>query len=293
MTAEISTVRDALAFARAQLSQIDEAAPAFEARELLEWAADVDSVWSIREPIAPPIVHRFIDGVERRMKRVPLQHITGRMFFRGLTLRAMPGVFVCRPETEVVAGQVIDQAREILKTRDSVRLVDLCTGSGAIACSLAHEIPKGDVFAVELSPVAFQCARENCEKYGGGRIGLVNGDATDPATLADLDGSVDIVVSNPPYVPFNEAPTQAEAQRDPDMALYGLGESGMQIPSAILARSATLLKPGGWVIVEHSPSQSELMRTAAQRAGFTHPQTMPDLTGRDRYLVTRRGTMPM
>lgn len=299
MTAPVDTTRASglLAVARARLVGLEAADPAQEARELLEWATGADSIWSIREPVDPSAVERFHEAVERRARREPLQRITGRMHFRGLVLESRPGVFVCRPETEIVAGLAIDAAREAVLDRERhldepcALVVDLCTGSGAIAAALASEVPACRVVAVELGEEAHALAASNLERLVPGRARLVRGDATDPGVLADLDGRVDVVVSNPPYVPASEAPTQAEALLDPPLALYGGGRDGADAPIRIIARAAALLRPGGVLVVEHSPSQSALMREAALASGFESARTEKDLAGRDRALVARRGTI--
>lgn len=273
------------------LAGIEGSNPMQDARELLEWAAGADSLWEIRDPLEPGVVTRFREALARRRGRVPLQWITGRMHFRGLVLGARQGVFIVRPETEVVAGAAIDAARAAVDRRGRALVVDLCAGSGAIGIAVASEVPGARVAAVEFDPAAAALAEENIAALVPGRVRLELGDATSPALLAELDGSVDVVVSNPPYVPLAEAPTQIEAQGDPEAALYGGGEDGMVIPRGIIERAAALLAPGGALVLEHSPSQSELLRAAAADAGFVGAETLPDLCGRERYLLARRATM--
>ena len=140
--------------------------------------------------------------VLRRECREPLQHIIGRMWLRGAELISRPGVFIVRPETEVVAGAAIEAAREVMDGAGGVVLTaDLCTGSGAIAACIAKEVPGARVVAVEISETAASLARENCERLVPGRVEVIHADATDPLVLHDLNGQVDVVVSNPPYVP--------------------------------------------------------------------------------------------
>ncbi|WP_165215586.1 HemK/PrmC family methyltransferase [Schaalia sp. ZJ1691] len=292
-----TTVASLLRWARIQLNAIGEVNGHIEARELLEWAAQTSSTWSIPQPVDADVIHRFIDGVHRRCARVPLQHITGRMYFRSLTLRSAPGVFVVRPETESVAGAAIDHLRAInaTTTRTSLNedaeqspiVVDLCTGSGAIALAVATEVPGSRVYAVELDPDAVGLARVNVDRLAPGGVRVVPGDATDAQVLSELNGLVDVVVSNPPYVPPCEAPTQPEAAADPALALYGGGEDGMDVPTAILRRARDFLAPGGLVVVEHSPSQSPLMRHAARKLGFVDITTQRDLGGTERFLRAR------
>ena len=141
--------------------------------------------------------HRY-NAVELRASRVPLQRITGRMYFRGLTLHSAEQVFICRPETEIVAGIGIEVARKVIAEQGTVRIVDLCTGSGAIAACVAKEVPGARVVAVEISETAAALARENCERLVPGRVEVIHADATDPLVLHDLNGQIDVVVSNPP-----------------------------------------------------------------------------------------------
>lgn len=285
--------RDLLAWARERLRGLEGANPSQEARLLLEWALGVDSLWTAPEAVGAHAAERFRCAVAQRRARVPLQHITGRMWFRGLEMIARPGVFVVRPETEVVAGVAIDAACTLRPTDEDARLhlVDLCTGSGAIALSLAHEIPFCEVVAVEIDRDAVALARDNvaaCEERGEiprGSVRVEQGDAT--SALGDLDGAVDLVVANPPYVPGTQIPTQAEALRDPRAALYGGGEDGLVVPRGIVHRAAALLRPGGVLVVEHAESQARAMRAIARAEGFTDIGTGPDLTGRDRMLVAR------
>lgn len=272
-----------LAWARRRLRGCEGADPAQEARILLEWALGVDSLWAAPDPVGARAAERFRTGVARRRHHTPLQHIVGRMWFRGLTLRARPGVFVVRPETESVAGEAIEAARAVRGHEPVV--VDLCTGSGAIALAVATEVPGARVVAVELAPEALALARENIAALAPGAVELVAGDAT--SALADMDGTVDVVVSNPPYVPSAEVPTQEEALADPETALYGGGEDGMVVPRGIVNRAAALLRPGGVVVVEHAESQSSQMRAVATAAGLVGAETLVDLSGRDRMLRAR------
>lgn len=278
-----------LAWAGRRLTGLEAANPMQDARELLEWAAGADSIWSIGQPVAPGIVERFLDAVDKRAERIPLQRITGRMHFRGLRLASSEGVFICRPETEIVAGLGVEAARGLIAAQGRARVVDLCTGSGAIAIALAREVPEARVWAVELAEAPLALARRNIAELAPGRVELVHGDAGDAAVLAELDGAVDLVISNPPYVPDSEAPTQAEALLDPPLALYGGGAEGMDVPMRIIARAASLLREGGTLVVEHSAGQAALMREAAERRGFIGARTEEDLSGAPRALVATRG----
>lgn len=226
--------------------------------------------------------------VARRAAREPLQHLTGRMWFRGLELVARPGVFIVRPETEVVAGAAIEAAGRVAERYGRAPVVvDLCTGSGAIAAAVAAEVPTARVTGVELADAAVAAARENCERVVPGRVRVVQADATAAATLAEMDGSVDVVVSNPPYVPAGGVEDPETALHDPALALYGGGVDGLAVPRAVIGRAAGLLGAGGLLVMEHDAGQGESLRRAAVEAGLTEVSTGVDLTGRDRYLSAR------
>ncbi len=213
--------------------------------------------------------------VAKRATRIPLQHLTGLAHFRYLELAVGPGVFVPRPETESVVQLAIDFAAGLKHPL----LVDLGTGSGAIAGSLAHELEGARVHAVELSDDAFPYAARNLEPLG---VDLVKGDLT--TAFAQLDGSCDVVVSNPPYIPANAVPREPEARdHDPAMALYGGGEDGMVLPRAAEASAARLLRPGGFFVMEHAEVQAGAMAAMFAASGhWEQVSTHLDLTGRDR-----------
>lgn len=227
--------------------------------------------------------------VAERADRVPLQHLTGRAPFRRLELHVGPGVFVPRPETE----QAVDHVLAALDGVDAPVVVDLCTGSGALALAVADEAPRAEVVAVELSDLALAWAGRNVEATGL-PVRLVAADATaDPAwvpDLADLAGRVDVVVSNPPYVPTGMVPVEPEvADHDPSIALYGGSEDGLVIPLAVAASAARLLRPGGLLVMEHAEGQGEaLPRALAATGAWTEVADHEDLTGRPRTTTARR-----
>lgn len=224
----------------------------------------------------------FEELIEQRAQRIPLQHLTGSAPFRHLRLRVGPGVFVPRPETELL----VDQLHEHVNRRGIRRpvVVDLATGSGAVALSVAAEIPEARVWAVELSPQALAWARQNAEaleRAEGRKITLVEGDAA--RALPELEGAVDAVLSNPPYIPETMVPKDPEvAEHDPPMALYGGSADGLAVPRAFVRRAAELLRPGGLLVMEHAEVQAEALRGILAEAGFTDVETVRDLTGRDR-----------
>ncbi|HXF03325.1 MAG TPA: peptide chain release factor N(5)-glutamine methyltransferase [Arthrobacter sp.] len=221
------------------------------------------------------------DLVAERATRVPLQHITGRASFRHLELHVGPGVFVPRPETETVAQHAIDQALAL----PAAKVVDLGTGSGAIAAAVASEVPSATVFAVELSELAHAWAERNLAPLG---VTLLREDLR--TALSAHDGTFDVVVSNPPYIPAEAVPREPEvAEHDPQMALYGGGADGMELPAATAATAARLLKPGGYFIMEHAEVQAAAVLSLLQAAGcWQQVATEYDLTGRERATSARR-----
>nr|WP_245885945.1 peptide chain release factor N(5)-glutamine methyltransferase [Xylanimonas oleitrophica] len=244
-------------------------------------------------------LERFAALVVRRAAREPLQHLTGTAAFRHLELDVGPGVFVPRPETETVAQVAIDEARRAVAARGSAVVVDLCTGSGAIALAVATEVRGAHVHAVELDAAAHAWAARNVAAVGAGADGdqswvrLVRGDAR--TALGDLDGTVDVVVSNPPYVPPGAVPRDPEvADHDPAVALYGLGVDGLEVPRGVTAAAARLLRPGGLYVMEHAEVQAAAARAMVDAVrvgggpGFEPAATREDLTGRPRMVVARR-----
>ncbi|MFT3943538.1 MAG: peptide chain release factor N(5)-glutamine methyltransferase [Ancrocorticia sp.] len=281
---------------------------------------------------------RFDSMVAARATRVPLQHVTGVMYFRYLELASRPGCFIVRPETELVAEEAITALRAAVarildddgvtsrafatppvsarpNERESLRpgasqspasacpaerassrpgaqpdsarplAVDLCTGSGAIALALATEVPEARVSAVELSDSAIEVARENNARYGA-VVDLVHGDAR--TELENLVGQVDVVVTNPPYVPPTHQ-VSVEALSDPALALWGGGVDGTDLPRELIARAAELLRPGGILVMEHAEEQAQTLVNAALTSGFARARTGYDYTGRPRWLWAQLG----
>lgn len=223
-------------------------------------------------------VFRLRALVRRRAAREPLQHITGLAPFRAMELAVGPGVFVPRPETEQVAQFAIDALRAVPSSEPVA--VDLGTGSGAIALAMATEVPTARVYAVERSPEAFVWARRNIENSGADNLGLVLADLA--GALPELDGTVDVVISNPPYVPDAAVPRDPEVRLfDPPVALYG-GEDGLDVVRVISRVAHRLLRPGGTLVLEHGELQGSAIRELLTADGWRAAATHRDLTGRDR-----------
>ena len=235
---------------------------------------------------------RFDAMLARRAAREPLQYIVGHAPFRYLDLAVGPGVFIPRPETELVVQEGLDWLA--VQRITAPRVVDLCAGSGAIGLSIVTETADAEVWAVELSERTAAWTRRNAEAVAAAagtahRYHLVPGDATASGTLAELDGTVDLVVTNPPYVPESEIPEQPEVRDyDPELALYGGSPDGLLIPGRIIDRAAALLRPGGLLVMEHDISQGAALVAYAQAHGFSHARTGRDWTARPRYLAARR-----
>jgi release factor glutamine methyltransferase len=293
MTPQPVTLHDAVARARASFAEEGIASPDADAVELAAFAlgtdaADVRRRIVLRDRADAGFLDTYDGLVGERLARVPLQHLTGRAHFRRLTIAVGPGVFVPRPETEVVAGLAIEAA---LAVAEAPLVVDLCTGSGAIALAVKDEVPGARVHAVELSDLAHGWAVANRDRAGLD-VDVRLGDAT--TAFDDLEGEVDVVVSNPPYIPVGAVPLDPEVRdHDPELALYGGSEDGLRIPLAVAARGAQLLRPGGLLVMEHADSQGESLPAALRRTGRWQDVTdHPDLTGRPRAVTARRVADP-
>ena len=198
--------------------------------------------------------------VEKRVRRIPLQHLIGEQGFRHLVLSVGPGVFIPRPETEILVESVIRYIKD--KNQERLLVVDYCSGSGAIALSIAKECPNVEVFAIEKSVEAFKYLETNYQKYKeeissqNSKVHLINADIKDELEeLNNLIGQIDVVVSNPPYIPENMVPKEIEVKdHDPSLALYG-GKDGLEIVRIVIDKSQKLLKKGGLVAIEHSDLQ--------------------------------------
>jgi release factor glutamine methyltransferase len=258
------------------------------------------------------------DLVAERARRVPLQHLTGKAGFRRLELSVGPGVFLPRFETELVAGLAISHLRDPMDGADGAAesganlgmlpcavprfgaldptpslglrmavVVDLCTGSGAIALAIKDEVPAADVHAVELSDLAHAWAIRNRDDLGLD-VDIRLGDAM--LAFPELDGGVDAVVSNPPYIPVGAVPNDPEVRdHDPEVALYGGSQDGLRIPLEVAARAAVLLRPGGFFVMEHADVQGGSLPAALRATGWWRDiQDHIDLNGRPRAVTAVR-----
>ena len=224
------------------------------------------------------------DFVERRAAREPLQHITGVAYFRSLELAVGPGVFVPRPETEGVAQYAIDALRAVASAEPVG--VDLGMGSGAIALAMASEVPHARIFGVEVSPRAYIWARQNFRTVGASNATPIFHDLAE--ALPELDGEVDVVISNPPYIPVGAIPRDPEVRmHDPELALYG-GEDGLDVVRQVSTTARRLLRRGGTLVLEHGELQAAPIAALLKQDGWTAVAHHRDLTGRDRATTALR-----
>jgi release factor glutamine methyltransferase len=306
-----NAVRDAVAtLAGAGIDSAEADAVALAAHVLKTTTSDVHKLMIMGAPVPDGLD----DLVAERARRVPLQHLTGKAGFRRLELSVGPGVFVPRFETEFVAGLAIMYLR---KPRDSsaqpgaspgtvhstapglgvvdptpspgVRsvVVDLCSGSGAIALAIKDEVPAAEVHGVELSDLAHAWAIRNRDDLGLD-VDIRLGDAT--LAFPDLEAGVDVVVSNPPYIPVGVVPNDPEVRdHDPEVALYGGSSDGLRIPLEVAARAGVLLRPGGFFVMEHADVQGDSVPAALRTTGLWRDiQDHEDLNGRPRAVTAVR-----
>jgi release factor glutamine methyltransferase len=233
------------------------------------------------ESLDDEFLGRYRDVVAARSRRVPLQHLMGTAAFGPVVLRVGPGVFIPRPETEAMLAWATAQR---LAARPVI--VDVCTGSGALAVALAREIPAARIIAIDDSDAALQYGRRNVE---GTAVELVRADATDPVLLPELDGRVDLVVANPPYVPDGVVLEPEVAQHDPHHAVFG-GPDGMAVITAIVGLADRWLRPGGLFAVEHDDTTSARTVELVKGTGhFEDVKARQDLAGRPRFVTARKG----
>ncbi|WP_040865161.1 peptide chain release factor N(5)-glutamine methyltransferase [Nocardia exalbida] len=237
--------------------------------------------------VAPDELDAFRELVARRAERIPLQHLTGTAVMGALDLAVGPGVFVPRPETELLYAWALAQL-EALPHDHAPIVIDLCTGSGALALAVAHARPDAEVHAVELDPAALVWARRNADDRiaaGDTPITLYADDATDPELLTDLNGRVDIVLSNPPYIPEGARLDPEVAEHDPSVALFG-GPDGLSVIRGMVPNITRLLRPGGATAIEHDDTNGSGVAALLTATGvFTDVVEHPDLAGKPRFVA--------
>ena len=265
-----ATLAEALKVAEKILDDAGVPSPAHDARALAAFALDTQPLALDRRG---PVPEGFGELISRRANREPLQHIMGTAAFGHLDIAVGPGVFIPRPETELLADW---GHRQSLQYADPV-VVDLCTGSGAIAQYIASLNERATVIGVEKQASALDYALKNAPE-----VKVVQGDVHE-MVLPELHGTVDVVVTNPPYVP-RDPNLEAEVYQDPDEAVFS-GADGLDTIRAMMPLIMALLKPGGVVGMEHDESHAEEVREIARAAGLSAVETRNDLTSRPRFML--------
>jgi release factor glutamine methyltransferase len=285
----VPTVQTALARAVSQLTQAGVPDPRVDAELLVGHVLGLNRGQVQSKAITDAAMSASDDAlvaelVERRSAREPLQHITGRAPFRSLYLAVGPGVFVPRPETEQVVQFAIDALRADASPEPVA--VDLGTGSGAIALAMATEVPHARVYGVEVSPLAFVWTRQNFRETAAANATPVFTDLA--VALSELDGSVSVVISNPPYIPSAAIPRDPEVRLfDPEIALYG-GDDGLDVVHQVSATGLRLLHAGGTLVIEHGELQAEAISALLRADGWLAVASHRDLLGRDRATTALR-----
>jgi release factor glutamine methyltransferase len=236
--------------------------------------------------VDPQVIDAIGQLVRRRAERVPLQHLLGWAALGGITVEVGAGVFVPRPETELL----LEWGLGALKDVAGPLVVDLCTGTGALALAFAHERPDATVHAVELDTAALAWARRNADTRAGAGdrpIVLHKGDVADPALLADFEGRVDLLVCNPPYVPVGTDVPPEVGKHDPVGAVFAPGD-GLAVIRHVVAAAARLLAPGGTLAIEHDDTQAaSVPALLTARRVLTDVEDHQDLAGRPRFATAK------
>jgi release factor glutamine methyltransferase len=277
----MTVLRRAIDSAAALLAEAGIDSARFDAEELAAHLTGTDrGRLSLVESIDDEFFRRYRDVVAARSRRVPLQHLIGTAAFGPVVLHVGPGVFIPRPETEAVFAWATAQP---LDARPLI--VDVCTGSGALAVALAHHRPAARIIGIDDSDVALGYARRNTE---GTAVELVRADVTTPGLLEELDGRVDLVVANPPYVPDSVVLEPEVAQHDPPHAVFG-GPDGMAVIDAVVRLAGCWLRAGGLFAVEHDDTtSSQTVELVKSTRLFDEIRPRRDLTGRPRFVTARR-----
>lgn len=270
-----------VAAAADELAQAGVASPRVDAELIAAHVLDVPrGRLALIETLRPDQLHRITTLVGERARRIPLQHLLGTAAFRRLELAVGDGVFVPRPETELLAGWGIE------RTPPGGVVVDLCSGTGAIALSVADESKAARVIAVERSPLALDYLRRNAIPFPS--VEVVEGDVTDPALLTAEHGAADVVLCNPPYVPDGTEVPPEVADHDPAEAVFG-GADGLAVIRPVIALAAALLKPGGVVGIEHDDVHGDAVPSLLRSDGrFDDVEAHQDYGGRPRFATARR-----
>ena len=241
----------------------------------------------LRPLVDPAQVTDLQELVARRVTREPLQHILGTAVLGPVEVAVGPGVFTPRPETELL----LEWGLKELAGVENPLVVDLCTGSAALALAFAAARPDARVHAVEKDPVALTWARRNIAAHGD-RVVLHADDVRRPDLLADLEARVDLVVCNPPYVPDGTPVPPEVSEWDPAVAVFG-GPDGLALVPAVIALAATILRHGGGLAIEHDDTHADAVPALMRRRRvLTDVEAHTDLAGRPRFATARRAAAP-
>jgi release factor glutamine methyltransferase len=266
--------------AEVALTEAGVGSPRTDAELLAAHAAGIERGRLAFADTGPEFQARYDGLVAQRAKRIPLQHLTGTAAFGPVTVRVGPGVFIPRPETESLLEWALGQPLSA-----GAVIVDLCTGSGALALALSKAWPDSRVVAVDDSEVALGYARRNTS---GTPVELMQADVTAPGLLTELVGEVDLIVANPPYIPDGAELEPEVAEHDPPHALFG-GPDGMAVINGIVGLAGRLLRDGGRCAIEHDDTTSARTVEAFTRTGqFVDVTPRRDLTGRPRFVTATR-----
>jgi len=296
----MTDVKNVLARVQHQLAQAGIESPSAEAAIIVAHVLNISRgklgvLQALGEQLNDATVRQITDLTRSRATRIPLQHLTGETTFYGVDLKMQPGVFIPRMETEVLVETTVHHFASV--TTGALKILDLCTGSGAIAAALADQFSQQNVdtriWAVDQSVEAVKLARHNTRDY---KVSVLCSDATDTQalrqadpSLASYEGRLDAVVANPPYIPTTTPVTQAEAEHDPTLALYGGSPDGLVVPLAIAEVAAEWLASGGFFMMEHDHTHAaELAAALDQNPQWQQVRQVQDLTGTDRFVSAVR-----
>lgn len=274
-------IRDAIDSAAADFADAGIRSARYDAEELAAHAAGTDrGRLALLDAPGDDFFGRYRELVVARRSRIPLQHLIGTAAFGPVTLQVGPGVFIPRPETEAMLEWALAQQL----SPQSV-IVDACTGSGALAIALARSLPVARVLAVDDSETALDYARRNS---AGTSVELIRADVTTPGLLSEFNGDVELMISNPPYIPEGAVLDPEVAQHDPEHALFG-GPDGMSVITPLAGLAARLLRAGGLFAVEHDDTTADATVETLRSTGFFDDVvSRSDLTGRPRFVTAVR-----
>lgn len=265
--------------------------PRADAEQLAAHVLGVERTRLALVPLVDPVlVADYRALVDRRAERIPLQHLTGVAPMGQIDLAVGPGVFVPRPETELLFAWALAYLETLPHDHQPI-VIDFCTGSGALALAVAHARPDAQVHAIEIDPAALKWARRNADDRiadGDTPITLYADDVTDPNLLTELNGKVDLLLSNPPYIPDGAVLDPEVADHDPHLALFG-GPDGLDVIRRMVPNIARLLRPGGATAIEHDDTNGSALTALLTETGdFTDVVEHPDLAGKPRFVVATR-----